>query len=916
MGKRTFPVAYDDIDELRLIRGWFTSRLEIRTRSGHYVARGLNKEEAAQFRDAARQAWLQSVSRRFDTWLARQTDILDAIGAREAHPRYVRHSDCLQYQQRLRQSFAELPEIVPTELSGHPAIRSVLAARKFCRDPERQRSIVNEAFIEVELGRSDELLSSIESRPLTNEQRRAVVTDEDHNLVIASAGSGKTSVIVAKIAHLLSHGHIAPEEILVLAFNRAARDELAARCAARIKGVDPARIRISTFHSMGLDIVSQATSKRPDVAAHTASSAASARHIQSIIDRTKSASRFAQVLVDWFAYYLKPYRSAFDFKTKGDFYAQLEAEQIVTRNGETVRSHEECMIANFLRTKGVSYIYEHPYEVETATAERRQYRPDFFLPDYRIYLEHFGIARDGSTAPYIDSQAYAESMEWKRRLHAEHGTTMVETFSYERFEGNLLSRLEEKLAEHGVQLQEDDAELELGRPGTEAEFSRLSMLLSVFLRHYKSNDLGEAKLREEAKKQPDAARASAFLEIFLPVFASYQQGLAEAGEIDFEGMIQDAARHVESGAWMSPFRYILVDEFQDISTGRARLVRALCDQDGRNQLFAVGDDWQSIYRFAGSNVRVMTKFETFFGATARSALSTTFRCNQQIVAASSRFVAKNPNQIAKDVQAFFERERQAMFVVWDDSGGSGALEDCLRRVAAEDAAASVLVLARFRHLLDVDTRRLTSTYAGLDISYRTIHSAKGLEADYVIVLGMTSGNYGFPSEIDDDPLLLLAQGEEDDYDHAEERRLFYVAMTRARQAVFLVASRSNTSSFVREVAEGGYAVEPIGEPLATEGHCPDCETGLLQARSGESGSFFGCSHYPRCRYTEIACPECEEGRIVRRDDRAVCQSCDAHYEACPSCESGYLLQREGRYGPFVGCSSYPSCRYSTTTIDT
>jgi DNA helicase-4 len=118
--------------------------------------------------------------------------------------------------------------------------------------------------------------------------------------------------------------------------------------------------------------------------------------------------------------------------------------------GDTVSSHQECLIANFLYEKGVRYEYEWPYEIEVSDAQHRQYRPDFFLPDYELYIEHYGISRNGETRGDIDAAAYRASMEWKRELHAANGTRCIETFSYEATEGTLLEGLDARLREVGV----------------------------------------------------------------------------------------------------------------------------------------------------------------------------------------------------------------------------------------------------------------------------------------------------------------------------------------------------------------------------------------------------------------------------------------------------------------------------------
>ncbi len=140
------------------------------------------------------------------------------------------------------------------------------------------------------------------------------------------------------------------------------------------------------------------------------------------------------------------------------------------------------------------------------------------------------------------------------------------------------------------------------------------------------------------------------------------------------------------------------------------------------------------------------------------------------------------------------------------------------------------------------------TWPGLEISFRTVHSSKGLEADYIIVANLTAGTYGFPSTVQDDPVLSLAMSDPDVYPHAEERRLFYVALTRARRQVTLLTVAGQESPFVVELVKDEQ-VELVRSPGLPPQPCPGCGEGTLVVRSGPYGPFLGCSTFPRCRHT-------------------------------------------------------------------
>lgn len=162
---------------------------------------------------------------------------------------------------------------------------------------------------------------------------------------------------------------------------------------------------------------------------------------------------------------------------------------------------------------------------------------------------------------------------------------------------------------------------------------------------------------------------------------------------------------------------------------------------------------------------------------------------------------------------------------------------------------SVKVLGRYHFDRDlVPGRRPTN----LDVSFATAHASKGLEADYVVVVNMITGSYGFPSNIADDPVLRLAMPVPEAFPHAEERRLLYVALTRARREVALLTTAGRMSPFVVELLDGSYGakVELIGAGSNGVEVCPECGKGTMVRRKGRLGAFLGCSAFPACRYTQ------------------------------------------------------------------
>ena len=351
-------------------------------------------------------------------------------------------------------------------------------------------------------------------------------------------------------------------------------------------------------------------------------------------------------------------------------------------------------------------------------------------------------------------------MEWKRQLHAQRGTALVETFSHERADGKLIRNLTEKLTAHGVTLSaipRDRVFAVLEQQGRIDPFTRL---LATFLQHFKGGRMFfRDVVAERASTLSDRGRAQAFLAVFRLVSERYRETLARAGEIDFHDMINRATDLVEAGRYRSPFGYILVDEFQDISPARVRLLKALLDCSPGAQLFAVGDDWQAIYRFGGLDIAVMREFGDRFGDFGRIDLETTFRCSERIAAVATDFVLRNPAQIHKTIRSTRKADRQVVHMGLAGDEGLSLLKEALDRIAEDagrhDGTSEVLLLGRYRHMQPPNLGNLAKQYSGLRFSYMTVHRAKGLEADYAVVLGLCAGNYGFPAEVADDPLLDL-----------------------------------------------------------------------------------------------------------------------------------------------------------------
>lgn len=789
------------------------------------------------------------------------------------------------------------------------------------------------------------------------------MTNEDNVLVIAGAGSGKTKVIENKVNYLVGAMGVDPSEILVLAFNNKAVQELQERIPILGEG------NIKTFHSFGSKILKYDYERQLfDLAGD---SNKYFNFIKQLIIETIEDSNYYNLLYTYFRSFFYKTKNLYDFESLSEYNNYIYENKLLTLNSEVVKSFGEIDIANFLFLHNIPYEYEAEYKAPyEKTREHNIYRPDFYIPANDehddIYIEFFGINRENNTPEYIDKDSYNESIEWKRQLHRRNKTNLIELYAYDRFEGHLLRELKRKLKAYNVDtshlLPREERLNVLNSQKEIDDFTRLSV---SFMQHFKENKLSYSvllsrllndfnsfvlklqeiqklveKLDVEARRIDDTLqinnleyqinvirRKRAFLKIFNAIYKKYQNILKKDKKYDFTDMISQASDEIYKNfhTYKFKYKYILVDEFQDISKGRAEFLKVLLSRYEDSKLFVVGDDWQSINRFAGSDLSVMTNFGKEFGAnkTRKSLmikLSHTYRFNSNISEVASKFVQQNPFQIKKDITA--RRAITPSVLVWYANQESEALKDIVMQIYHDVKKerrkdASVLILGRYNinknNELGMELysciKDLKQTYDGfLEIEYSTIHSSKGLGKDYVIILSLRQG--AFPSAREDDPILDMVMANKEDFDNAEERRLFYVALTRAKEKVYLVG-QDKPSAFLVELtnSENNYPIYICNLPdNYSLKICPQCKTGMMVRPFGENDKFYYCHNYV-CQYKAPVCPICGKGFLYKdkEKDMVICSNDECLYiaEECEKC-GGILLHRQNRQNGsyFISCSNY------------
>ena len=746
----------------------------------------------------------------------------------------------------------------------------------------------NGQFVAAELARYDDYFCSVETSVLSAEQRVAIVVMEDCNLVIAAAGSGKTSVLVAKVGYLVKKGYASPEEILVLAFNKSVADEIGRRIKERLvlPGVISVAPQVSTFHSFGMNTINE-TGVSLRLAPLALSSEVRSHEIQKIfLDLIQTDTQFQADAIRFLALHGVSGASGEAMELAEQFgksWRELIAQPIGTVElrdpgsflyrtllGESVRSKQELMIANWLTLMGIEFVYEKSFPPVASHSWTRNYRPDFYYPGLDLWHEHFGINIFGDAPDHwgVNSQgmSYEEQAASKRSMLTEVKARWFETTSGDFETGTWEDKLHANLVKAGAkpQLISWERFQELAASAGLRQVDALD-LLGAAIAHFKSNHLSIEELRAKAQAAPDSGRSLDFVRLFEKVFARYEALLAKASQIDFDDMLRISAQRLRAQPAQGRYKAILIDEFQDMSNARAELVKAVLHQNPRATLFAVGDDWQSIYRFAGSDITVMTQFQKLFGYTRQVTLATTFRCNQGLANLSSEFIRKNTNQINKSVVAVSDLKNSVVRVVFHAGKADPALLRQLEEMASwarrSGSIADVCLLGRYNFLEPANFTALADRFKNdLNLSFTTIHRSKGLGFHFVIVLGMScQPGSDFPSTRQDDPLLSMFMPVADALPFAEERRLFYVAMTRARRACVLLVPKFGASRFVMELLQSQFQESvrslevsqdesaDVPDPLsaAMQQLCPECRRGRLLPRTGVNGPFMVCERKDR-----------------------------------------------------------------------
>ena len=796
----------------------------------------------------------------------------------------------------------------------------------------------NDEFIKNHLVKDKNYLDNILKKVdpninLDNEQRTVILSDEDHMLVIAGAGAGKTTTVAAKVKYLVEKRGIKPEQILVISFTNKAVGELRDKINKALKINCP----VTTFHKTGYAILRRQETERMTIVNEGFMYNVINNYLKGNI--LENPELVDKLILFFGSYFDAPYEGDdlndfFNYISKSDFstlrgnIGKYTEEIINKRTGkrisishETLRSQQEVRIANFLYMNGISYVYEKPYPYNILRS-RKPYTPDFTIiqGDKIAYIEHFGITEDGRNNRYTEKELerYKKEVNDKVTIHKEHRTDLIYTFSSFKDGCDLIVHLKEKLIRLGFVLEPRS-------PEENKYISKLVKLICSFIQNFKTNGYtldDFYKFRIHSGNE----RTRLFLIICEQCYHEYSKRLKEKHAIDFEDMINDSARIIreeEIKGKKLDFKYIIVDEYQDISRQRFNLTKELgklCNA----KIIAVGDDWQSIYAYAGSDITLFTKFCESFGYGQELRITKTYRNAQEIINIAGNFIQKNNAQIRKAlisskhisnpviIKTYTENVDRSLY---NGKGGKFYLigktvENVMDDILKENPKSSILLLGRYGFDgynlcrsadFKYDDRKgylWSEKYNAVYLNFMTVHRAKGLGYDNVIIINARNDMYGFPSQIQDDPVMRYVVNTDRTIEYAEERRLFYVALTRTKNRVYIITPQQHPSEFVLELINDNPNICIQGElnyhnknEVVTK-RCPICGYPLqLRYKKTYGLKLWICSNEPEiCDFMT---------NNLNGEDMSIIK--------CDKCRDGYLIVKESNdrnKKPFLGCTNY------------
>ncbi len=767
---------------------------------------------------------------------------------------------------------------------------------------------------------------------LDENQRIAILTEEDYNLIVAGAGTGKTTTMIAKIKYLIEKTGVKEEEILAISF----ANKNVAELKHKLNSILKLNVNVKTFHGLGLDIINENSMSKVSVINDAKRHKIFNDYFKHLYGDKKNLKKMADFLSlyyhigsemdnfntldDYFKYANEELKSS--LKNNYETYNQRVIEKRSTYkrsvNDEYVRSNEELKIANYLFLNNIEYEYEKRYIY--GFKSNTLYHPDFTIKqgENSVYLEHFGINQNGTSTLYNKENLgkYIKGINFKEQLHLRNGTTLIKTFSNYNDKRPLLDHLKEELTQLGFVLKpKSSVEIFdiLVKSNNNSYFYHYLIKVSEFISRLKLEQTSTDFLNEYLSTCENK-RTKMFIETIIPIYNYYEQELKNNNMIDFEDMIIKASKVVNQNNFIlsKNYKYLIIDEYQDISKQRFALINNIIKKFS-SKITAVGDDWQSIFGFAGSDVSLFTKFQETLGYAEILKITNTYRSSQELIDVAGEFVKKDTDLINKNLKSTKHVKKPVVIYSYEQKQASRAKAVLLavNNLINEYSNNKILLIGRYNSdltfllesgLFSLKNEKVIPIDLDIELDFCTVHKSKGLEYDNVVIINAIDHTYGFPSKIKNDPIFEFF-GEKENLAYAEERRLFYVALTRTKNKVAIIVPKNKPSPFVLELKNNlnvefkdDVIKEYEKEINATK--CPKCGQNLIKKYFKDLDQYI---------YECVA-------------DKEVCgfKTTELKYkvnlESCPSCNGYLMFKKVIDDNLYIGCSNYSvngdGCNYN------
>jgi DNA helicase-4 len=682
-------------------------------------------------------------------------------------------------------------------------------------------------------------LTKVDLSALNDHQREAVISEEKRLLVLAGAGSGKTKTLLQKLIYLIEEKGVSPSNILAITFTKNATNEMLDRLiisaddskeyekillnkyknksekdiarftfSKKIKWIDS--LTVKTFHSLCYNIlrnygVSEFDNKfkiigdekkdekkgeEDELSKYIATETVFEVFHKSLIELCDDT----EYLLNMKKYILDYIIDKIHIEKGQKSGVQKDGKYYTTLNGDKVRSKSEQYIADWLYRHSIPYEYEPLLNVKDF-----DFHPDFYIPAANVYLEHVS----NKSFPTRDKEEQFNKGKLLLVKTYEGMTTDTALFNH-TLDSIIKSRLPENFHKNiSLNFKEEFNKYHEDVKEFLFQVMRITDMIKV-----ENTDL---KTILEKSQRDQHERIRAFYRVAIPIVEKYIGYCINKSYLDFNDLISTTISLFKNHSdivtqFQKKYQYILVDEFQDVNNLQVEMIKLLLTE--KTQLFCVGDDWQSIYGFRGSNVSYIVEFEKHFPNSKTIKLNLNYRSTQNIVGASNEVIKHNKFKVEKEISASKISEHK--IVVFAGETIQKNILFCVEKV--KDLLSEgikndeILFLYRRSKMFSNNYKPEESYYhafkeLAIKVQGKTIHASKGLEAKIVFIIGLTEGNGGFPDVWLEDRIFQVIKKSDHDLLLEEERRLFYVAITRAKDKLFLITEKGNESSFLKEIPD-------------------------------------------------------------------------------------------------------------------